>query len=194
MKKDSGKVTPSERAALLKQRPLTVWLTGLSAAGKSTIAEALERALANAKRPCFMLDGDALRAGLTRDLGFAAEHRRENIRRAGEVARLMNDAGVIVVAAFISPYRADREMARSIIGAERFLEVYVRAPLEVCERRDPKGLYRRARQGEIPDFTGVSAPYEAPEAPDVMLDSERHTVAQCVAQVLATVMARTSPQ
>lgn len=170
-----------------------MWLTGLSAAGKSTIAEALERALASAKRPCFMLDGDALRAGLTRDLGFAAEDRRENIRRAAEVARLMNDAGVIVVAAFISPYRADREMARNIIGGERFLEVYVSAPLEVCERRDPKGLYRRARQGEIADFTGVSAPYEAPEAADVVLDSERRTVGQCVAQLLTTVRARTSP-
>lgn len=193
MKKDPGKVTPTERAALLGQRPLTVWLTGLSAAGKSTIAEALERALASAKRPCFMLDGDALRAGLTRDLGFAAEDRRENIRRAAEVARLMNDAGLIVVAAFISPYRADREMARNIIGGERFLEVYVSAPLEVCERRDPKGLYRRARQGEIADFTGVSAPYEAPEAADVVLDSERRTVGQCVAQLLTKVRARTSP-
>jgi adenylyl-sulfate kinase len=193
VKKDPGKVTPTERAALLGQRPLTVWLTGLSAAGKSTIAEALERALASAKRPCFMLDGDALRAGLTRDLGFAAEDRRENIRRAAEVARLMNDAGLIVVAAFISPYRADREMARNIIGGERFLEVYVSAPLEVCERRDPKGLYRRARQGEIADFTGVSAPYEAPEAADVVLDSERRTVGQCVAQLLTKVRARTSP-
>jgi adenylyl-sulfate kinase len=140
-----------------------------------------------------MLDGDNIRAGINRDLGFGPDDRRENIRRIAEVARLMNDAGLIAISAFISPYRADRRMARDIIGAERFLEVYVSAPLEVCERRDPKGLYRRARSGEIADFTGVSAPYEPPETPDLVLASGEQSIEACVAQLLAAVGARTKP-
>ena len=150
-----------------------VWLTGLSGAGKSTLATAVEAALIRAGHAACVLDGDNLRHGLNADLGFSPEDRRENIRRAGEVAALFADAGLIVIAAFISPYRAGREAAREAIGAARFLEVFLDAPLAVCERRDPKGLYRRARAGEIAEFTGISAPYEPPEAPALTLDTAR---------------------
>jgi adenylyl-sulfate kinase len=188
----AGKISNAERASLLGQRPVTVWLTGLSGAGKTTLAIELDKALMEAKRPCFMLDGDAVRAGLSRDLGFGPDDRHENIRRIAEVARLMNDAGLIVISAFISPYRADREMARQVIGAERFFEVFVDAPLEVCERRDPKGLYRQARRGEIADFTGVSAPYEPPTAPALALDTARRSVEQCARELLHKVLPQTS--
>ena len=185
-----AKVSVSERARLLGQSPVTVWLTGLSGAGKSTLAVELERRLIDAGRPCYLLDGDNVRAGINRDLGFGPEDRRENIRRIAEVASLLNDAGLIAVTAFISPYREDREMARQIIGAGRFLEVYVNAPLEVCEQRDPKGLYRKARGGEIADFTGVSAPYEAPAAADIVLETGARSVEDCVAGLLSGVMRR----
>jgi adenylylsulfate kinase len=138
-----------------------------------------------------MLDGDNIRAGINRDLGFGAEDRRENIRRIAEVARLMNDAGLVTVTAFISPYRADRDMARQIIGPERFIEVYVAAPIEVCEKRDPKGLYAKARKGEIPEFTGISAPYEAPEKPELVVDTAQHSVEECVRQLLDAVIGKT---
>lgn len=186
-----GKVSPQERAKLLGQRPVTVWLTGLSAAGKSTLASELERRLADARRPCYLLDGDNIRTGISRDLGFGPEDRHENIRRIAEVARLMNDAGLVAITAFISPYRADRAMARSVVGAERFIEVHVDAPLEVCEQRDPKGFYAKARRGEIADFTGVSAPYEAPESPDIVLKTAQAPVERCVQQLFDAVMART---
>jgi bifunctional enzyme CysN/CysC len=189
-----AKVSVAERARLLGQTPVTVWLTGLSGAGKSTLAVELERRLMDAGRPCYLLDGDNVRAGINRDLGFGPEDRRENIRRIAEVARLLNDAGLIAVTAFISPYREDREMARQIIGAERFVEVYVSAPLEVCERRDPKGLYRKARSGEISDFTGVSAPYEAP-APGTALEvkTAERSVDDCLADLLGLVSRKTRP-
>lgn len=183
-------VPQSRRAAIPGQHPVTVWLTGLSGAGKSTLAVALNKALAESGRACSVLDGDIVRAGLNRDLGFGRDDRRENIRRVAEVARLMNDAGVVVISAFISPYRADRSMARDIIGAERFVEVYVEAPLDVCERRDPKGLYRKARRGEIPDFTGITAPYEAPEAPAATVDTANRSVEQCAAALFQMVIAR----
>jgi adenylylsulfate kinase len=186
-----GKVSAAERAALLDQRPVTVWLTGLSAAGKSTIAVELEKRLMEAARPCYLLDGDNIRAGISRDLGFGPDDRHENIRRVAEVARLMNDAGVIAISAFISPYRADREMAREIAGVERFIEVYVNAPLEICEQRDPKGLYRKARVGEIADFTGISAPYEAPETPSLVLQTAERSIDDCVSELFALVSART---
>jgi adenylyl-sulfate kinase len=182
-----GKVSSAQRAALLGQRPVTAWLTGLSAAGKSTLAVELEKRLVDARRPCYMLDGDNIRAGISRDLGFGPDDRHENIRRISEIARLMNDAGLIAITAFISPYRADRRMAREIIGAERFIEVYVDAPLEVCEKRDPKGLYRKARGGQLPEFTGISAPYEAPETPDVVLQTADRSIEECVGQLLAAV-------
>lgn len=189
----AGQVSGGERSRLLGQRPLTVWLTGLSGAGKSTIAAELERQLIDGARPCYMLDGDNVRAGINRDLGFGPEDRRENIRRIAEIARLMNDAGLVVVTAFISPYRADRQMAREIVGADRFIEVHIDAPLEVCERRDPKGLYRKARRGELPDFTGVTAPYETPENPDLVLATALSPVEDCVRDLLAVVSARIRP-
>lgn len=161
-----------------------VWLTGLSGSGKSTLATALEAALVEAGRAAYVLDGDNLRHGLNSDLGFSPAERAENVRRAGEVAALFADAGLIAITSLISPYRADREAARAAAGAERFLEVFVDAPLEVCERRDPKRLYRRARAGEIEEFTGVSAPYEAPPAPALTLDTARLDAAECVARLV----------
>ena len=149
----------------------TVWLTGLSGAGKTSIALALAQALKAQGRPVAVLDGDQLRHGLNRDLGFTPEDRHENIRRTAEVARLMNAAGLTVIAAFISPYRADRAMAADIIGAAHFIEVHVSTPLAECEARDPKGLYAKARAGQIAQFTGVSAPYEAPLSPALSLDT-----------------------
>jgi adenylyl-sulfate kinase len=188
-----GTVSGAERARLLGQRPITVWCTGLSGAGKSTLAAELERRLTDAGRPCYVLDGDSVRAGINRDLGFGPQDRRENIRRVAEIARLMNDAGLIVITAFISPYRADRQMARDIIGADRFIEVYLDAPLDVCEKRDPKGLYRRARAGALPEFTGVSAPYEPPGAPHLVLSTGTRAVQDCVSELLALVSAQIRP-
>jgi len=188
-----GKVSGEERSRRLGQRPVTVWLTGLSGAGKSTIAVELERRLMDDARPCYLLDGDNVRAGINRDLGFGAGDRRENIRRVAEIARLMNDAALIAVTAFISPYRADRQMAREIVGAERFIEVYLDAPLEICEQRDPKGLYRKARAGQIADFTGISAPYEIPEAPALVLATGTRRVQDCVAELFALVGERVRP-
>lgn len=170
--------------------PVTVWLTGLSAAGKSTLAYGLEAALLEHDHSCYVLDGDNVRSGLSRDLGFGSRDRHENIRRVAEVARLLNDAGLIAITAFISPYRADRAMAREIVGEGRFLEVYVEAPLEVCEARDPKGLYRRARAGDIPDFTGVSAPYEPPAAPDISVHTADARPDACVAELVSFVKRR----
>lgn len=165
--------------------PLTLWFTGLSGAGKSTLAQTMSRALNERGRRCVVLDGDTLRSGLNRDLGFQAHERSENIRRAAEVARLMNDAGLIVAAALISPLRADRAHARSIIGAHRFLEVHVSTPLEVCEAADVKGLYRRARQGELALFTGISAPYEPPDAPGLAINPMQTGLQPAVDELLA---------
>jgi len=187
---DASTVARSLRAPSLPQQPVTLWLTGLSGAGKSTLAVSLQKALTEAGCSCSVLDGDNVRLGLNRDLGFGRDDRRENIRRIAEVARLMNDAGLVVITAFISPYRADRTLAGGIIGVERFIEIYVEAPLEVCERRDPKGMYRKARRGEIPGFTGISAPYEAPEAPAGSVDTVNRGVDECVAALLRMVMSR----
>ncbi len=167
----AGKVTADHRQRQFGHAPSTVWLTGLSGAGKSTLAYELEKMLLDCGHPGFVLDGDNIRHHLNRDLGFSASDRRENIRRTAEVARLMNEAGLIVVTAFISPLREDREMARAIIGESRFVEVHVSTSVKVCESRDPKGLYARARAGQIADFTGISAPYEAPEAPALEIDT-----------------------
>jgi len=172
----AGQVTTEQRANLLNQRPVTLWLTGLSGSGKSTLAYALEQRLIAAGHACVVLDGDNVRHGLNRDLGFSPEDRAENIRRVAEVAKLFNEAGLIVITSFISPYRQDRALARQIIGDDRFIEALVDAPLEECERRDPKGLYQKARAGQILDFTGISAPYEAPEAPELTLDTAGSTV------------------
>lgn len=162
-----SRVPVAVREDLLGQSGCVVWLTGLSGAGKSTVAFALEQALVADGRLAFVVDGDNLRHGLTADLGFSAEDRGENVRRAASAAGLLADAGVVVIAALISPYRADRQRACELVGAQRFFEVHVDAPIEVCEQRDPKGLYVKARKGEIPAFTGVSDPYEAPEQPDL---------------------------
>ncbi|RKP45482.1 adenylyl-sulfate kinase [Trinickia fusca] len=167
----AGGTACDARARQFGYAALTIWLTGLSGAGKSTIAYELEQLLTREKRPCAVLDGDNLRYRLNRDLGFTARDRHENVRRTAEVARLMNDAGLIVIASLVSPYRIDRATARGIIGASRFAEVYVSTALEVCEARDPKGLYRKARRGEISHFTGISSPYERPVEPSLVLDT-----------------------
>ncbi len=179
-----GRVTPADRERLLGQKARTVWMTGLSGAGKSTLAQALEQRLHGLGRAVYVLDGDNLRHGLNRDLGFSPADRSENIRRTAEVARLLNEAGMIVITACISPLRADREQARTIVGPDRFSEVFVDAPLDVCEARDPKGLYRKARAGEIADFTGVQAPYEAPEKPDLRLPTHELGIEPALAQLL----------
>jgi len=178
-------VSLAERCVLLNQQPVTIWLTGLSAAGKSTLAFALERALIDLGRACYVLDGDNIRHGLNRNLGFSHEDRAENIRRIAEVVKLMNDAGLIVITAFISPYRQDRALARAIIGADRFREVYVSTSLPVCESRDPKGLYNKARRGEVKEFTGISSPYEEPELPDALIDTEQLSLDQAVLQLVS---------
>jgi len=188
-----SRVESAERASLLRQAPLTVWLTGLSGSGKSTIAHALERRLIDAGHACFVLDGDNLRHGLNRNLGFTPEDRRENVRRTAETARLMNDAGLIVITALISPYEEDRAMAERVIGVERFFVTYLAADVEACEQRDPKGLYAKARRGEIAEFTGVNAPYEAPGNPAITLDTGRDDVERCVDLLLAAVLERARP-
>jgi bifunctional enzyme CysN/CysC len=180
----SGKVTPEERARQNGHPGCIVWLTGLSASGKSTIATELERELFQRGKHACILDGDNVRHGLNRDLGFSPEDRKENIRRIGEVAKLFADAGVICITSFISPYRSDRDMVREIAKAGQFIEVFVNAPIEVCEQRDPKGLYARARSGEIKEFTGISAPYEPPARPEIELRTDRLSVAESVAKML----------
>ncbi|GEP00447.1 hypothetical protein GCM10007887_20890 [Methylobacterium haplocladii] len=157
---------------------MIAWLTGLSGSGKSTIADAVDRALAAEKRHSMVLDGDNLRLGLSRDLGFSARDRNENIRRAAEVARLMTETGLIVIVSLISPFVAERAAARRAAGDIPFLEVFVDTPLAVCEARDPKGLYEKARAGSIPDFTGISSPYEAPQAPELRITTRVETVAE----------------
>ncbi len=166
-----GEVERGERAAIKGQKPCVVWLTGLSGSGKSTIANCLERRLHGLGRHTMLLDGDNIRHGLNKDLGFTEAGRIENIRRIGEVAKLMADAGLIVITAFISPFRAERDMVRRLLPHGEFIEIHVNTPLDVCERRDPKGLYRKARMGEIPNFTGINSPYEVPENPEMQLDA-----------------------
>lgn len=179
-----GLVSSAERMRALGQQPATVWLTGLSGSGKSTLAFALEKRLIDQGHLAYVLDGDNVRHGLNRDLGFSAADRTENIRRIAEVAKLFNDAGLFVIAAFISPYRQDRAAARKIIGTEHFIETYLSTDLEVCEQRDPKGLYKKAREGKISEFTGITAPYEPPEAPEINLDTSRSSVPESVAVIM----------
>lgn len=168
---NDSQVTLQERQNFLNQNPLTIWLTGLSAAGKSTLAFGLERLLHQTGYACYVLDGDNVRHGLNSNLGFSPEDRSENIRRIAEVAKLMNDAGLIVITAFISPFQADRAKARAIVGEGIFQEVYINTGLEACELRDPKGLYKKARSGQVPEFTGISSPYEAPLNPELVINS-----------------------
>jgi len=189
-----GKTTGEERASLFQQQPATVWLTGLSASGKSTIAFELERQLVALGHACFVLDGDNVRHGLTSDLGFSAEDRHENIRRIAHVARMMNDAGLIVITALISPMRADRAMASDIIGRDRFIETWLSASVETCAARDPKGLYARARTGAIGSFTGVSAPYEPPVAPELVVETDVLTIPASVARIFEHLCSKCLPQ
>ena len=179
-----GQVTRAEREKLLRQRGVTVWFTGLSGSGKSTLAVAAERALVSRGRLAYVLDGDNIRHGLNKNLGFGPADRTENIRRIGEVAKLFTDAGLIVFTSFISPYRADRDAVRALMPAGDFVEVFVDASVATCEGRDVKGLYRRARAGEIPEFTGISAPYEAPLSPEWVLDTNRQSVDESVEAIL----------
>jgi adenylylsulfate kinase len=179
-----GNVTRSDRENITGHKACTMWFTGLSGSGKSTIAVALEKALWDRGVRSYILDGDNVRHGLNADLGFSPDDRTENIRRIGEVAKLFTDAGVVNLTAFISPYRSDRDRVRGIMQPGDFVEVYVDCPIEECERRDVKGLYKKARAGQIPEFTGISAPYEAPEKPELVLRtgelSEEQSVAVCL--------------
>lgn len=178
----------ADKEALLGQRGLMVWFTGLSGSGKSTVAIALERELHARGILCRILDGDNVRSGINNNLGFSADDRVENIRRIAEVARLFVDTGIVTIAAFISPSNALREMATEIIGKDDFVEVYVDTPLSVCEERDVKGLYKKARTGEVKNFTGISAPFEAPEHPALRLDTSKLTIQQSVGKLLELIM------
>jgi bifunctional enzyme CysN/CysC len=173
-------INKNARAKLKLQRPLCLWLTGLPAAGKSTIANALEKRLVAAGRHTYLLDGDEIRLGLNKDLGFSEADRIENIRRVSEVARLLVDAGLIAIVSFISPYRAQRDHARLLFESREFLEIFVDTPLPECERRDPKGLYAKARRGELKNFTGIDSPYEPPLSPEVHLQTTLQTPNECV--------------
>jgi adenylyl-sulfate kinase len=172
------------RARLKRQHPCLLWFTGLSGAGKSTIANIVEKKLSVMGRHTYLLDGDNIRHGLNRDLGFTDEDRIENIRRVGEVGKLFVDAGIITLASFISPFRSDRMIVRELFQPDEFLEVFVHAPLDVCEQRDPKGLYRKARRGQIPHFTGVDSPYEPPEAPELVLNTAETAAEVCADLVI----------
>ncbi len=179
-----SKVTREDRERLLKQKGVVIWFTGLSASGKSTIAHTVEEKLYDRGILTYVLDGDNIRHGLNKNLGFSPQDREENIRRIGEVGKLFTDAGIITMTAFISPYRADRDKARQLHEPGRFIEVFVDAPLTVLEERDPKGLYKKARAGQIPEFTGISAPYEAPLNPEIHLDTSKMTVEECADAVI----------
>ena len=178
--KVTQRVSKEEREDLLKQRGKTIWLTGLSGSGKSTIANELAVKLHNEGKLVYVLDGDNIRMGINKDLGFSVNDRKENIRRISEVANLMTDLGVIVITAFISPFENERQIAKDIIGKDNFTEVYIKAPLDVCEERDPKGLYKKARTGEIPMFTGIDSPYEEPMNPDMFIKTDKMSVEDSV--------------
>jgi adenylylsulfate kinase len=177
-------VRRADRERLNRHRSVILWFTGLSGAGKSTLAHALEEDLHRRGIRTYVLDGDNVRHGLCKDLGFSDADRTENIRRIGELAKLMLDAGLIVLTAFISPFRRDRELARGLVPKGDFIEIFCDADLSVCETRDPKGLYRKARAGQIPEFTGISSPYEAPENPELRLHTGRATVQACIEDLL----------
>ncbi|MCP5463737.1 MAG: adenylyl-sulfate kinase [Deltaproteobacteria bacterium] len=179
------KISKSDRIKKLGHKSFVIWFTGLSAAGKTTIATALEKRLFDQGAHTYLLDGDNMRHGLNKDLGFSAADREENIRRVGEVAGLMVDAGLVVLTAFISPFRAHREQVRNLLQQNEFIEVFVKCSLEVCEKRDPKGLYQKARKGEVRDFTGIDSEYEAPLSPELILDSENQNISDLVEQVVS---------
>ena len=178
------KVKREEREAILHQKGVVLWFTGLSGSGKSTVANEVSHRLHSMKKLSYILDGDNIRHGLNKDLGFSPEDRAENIRRISEVANLFADAGVITITAFISPYRKDRNFCRELVGNGRFIEIYTKACLETCEKRDPKGLYKKARDGKIKEFTGVDAPYEEPEDPELIIDTDEETIEESAEKVL----------
>ncbi len=179
-----AKITKEDRHKLNNHKSCVLWFTGLSGAGKSTLAIEVERELYNYGIRTYVLDGDNVRHGLNKNLGFSPEDRKENIRRIGEVAKLFVDSGLFAITAFISPYREDRDMVRSMHPEGEFIEIYVKCDLEVCEKRDPKGLYKKARLGEIKEFTGISAPYEEPLNPELIIETDKQTIEQSVQQVV----------
>ena len=180
----ASEVTKDERLQRNQHKSAVIWFTGLSGSGKSTISVELEKALFNHQIHTYRLDGDNVRHGLNRNLGFSPEDRKENIRRIGEVSKLMVDAGLITVTAFISPYKSDRESVRQLLDTDDFIEVYTQCSLSECENRDPKGLYKKVRNGEIAEFTGVNAPYEAPTQPEIVLDTETLSVEASVSKIM----------
>ncbi|OES45650.1 adenylyl-sulfate kinase [Domibacillus iocasae] len=177
-------LTKEERRQKNKHHSAVLWFTGLSGSGKSTVANAAARRLFDLGVSTYVLDGDNVRHGLNKDLGFSDEARKENIRRIGEVAKLFVDGGQLVFTAFISPFREDRDTVRALLGKDEFIEVFVECPIEKCEARDPKGLYKKARAGEIPEFTGISSPYEAPEKPELIVNTDQYSVEECVDQII----------
>lgn len=182
------KVSADERQRLMNQRPKLIWFTGLSGSGKSTLAVQLEAALHSRGFKTYLLDGDNIRSGLNRDLSFTDDARVENIRRISEVCKLFLDAGVVLLSAFISPFQADREQVKGIVGKENYIEVFVDAPLEVCEQRDVKGLYKKARAGEVKNFTGISSPYEKPTNPDVVIATDQMSVEQSMEVLIEAIV------
>lgn len=180
-----SEVTKAERQERNGHKSVVIWFTGLSGSGKSTVSVALEKALFEQKITSYRLDGDNIRHGLNKNLGFSPEDRKENIRRIGEVGKLMVDAGVVTMTAFISPYEEDRNIVRDILEDGEFIEVYTKYSLDECEARDPKGLYKKARSGEIKEFTGINAPYEEPSNPEIIIDTEQHSVEEAVEEIVA---------
>jgi adenylylsulfate kinase len=178
-------VTKEDREQLLGQRGVTLWFTGLSQSGKSTLTTEVEKRLHERGYLTYILDGDNIRHGLNRNLGFSPEDREENIRRIGEVAHLFSQAGIVNMTAFISPYRADRKKARDLAGEGEFIEIFCKCSLDVCEKRDQKGLYKKARAGEVPEFTGISAPYEEPENPEIIVETDKKTIEQGVSKIIS---------
>ncbi|KKM19809.1 hypothetical protein LCGC14_1651840 [marine sediment metagenome] len=180
----SHEVTKQSRSQQKKQKPCILWFTGLSASGKSTVADALEQKLFEMGHHTYLLDGDNVRHGLNKDLGFSDRERVENIRRIGETAKLFTDAGLIVLSAFISPFRSDRQMVRSLVEKTEFVEIFMSTPLRVCENRDPKGLYKKARDGQIKNFTGIDSEYEVPVSPEITLNTDESDVNECVNNII----------
>ncbi|WP_416147998.1 adenylyl-sulfate kinase [Salipaludibacillus sp. HK11] len=180
----SAAVTKKERQQLHNHKSCTIWFTGLSGSGKSTLANAVDQRLYQLGAKTYVLDGDNVRHGLNKDLGFKPEDREENIRRIGEVSKLFVDSGSIVLTAFVSPYRQDRDLAREMVEKDEFIEVFVKCPVEECENRDPKGLYKKARAGEIPEFTGISAPYEEPNQPELTISTDQASIEQSVETII----------
>ena len=184
------KVSADERQRLMNQKPKLIWFTGLSGSGKSTLAVQLEAALHAKGFKTYLLDGDNIRSGLNKDLSFTDDARVENIRRISEVCKLFLDAGVVLLSAFISPFQADREQVKGIVGAENYIEIFVDAPLEVCEQRDVKGLYKKARAGEVKNFTGISSPYEKPTSPDVVIETDKISVERSMEVLIEAIVPR----